>query len=337
MKRLNQLSNHLPPQKQKDAATAIALNENGIPPFDALPLGENDPRFSAWGLYGDGDELGTLNRLTDARVAAAAQSEIKTGARISLNWSLKAQSSPFFSRPPFRHRVLQIPQGSGFGNDEIWTFNTQSSSQWDGLRHFGYQKEQKFYNGVTMNDVHAEGSTINGIQAWEKHGVVGRGILVDYHTWRLENNILYDPFARDPIPVADLKACLKTQGTEVKFGDILLTRTGFTATHAAKSPSELERFRAASPQVFGGVAQSEEALRWIWENFSAVAGDQPAFECWPRRDPAYWLHEALLSGWGMPIGELFDLEALADKCRRENRWSFFFVSEPCNVPGGVAR
>lgn len=49
------------------------------------------------------------------------------------------------------------------------------------------------------------------------------------------------------------------------------------------------------------------------------------------------LHEVLLSGWGMPIGELFDLEELASHCKRLNRWSFFVTSEVCNVPGGVAR
>lgn len=43
------------------------------------------------------------------------------------------------------------------------------SSQWDGLRHFGYQKEAKFYNGVTLDDIHAKDScgkkaTVNGIQ-----------------------------------------------------------------------------------------------------------------------------------------------------------------------------
>lgn len=43
------------------------------------------------------------------------------------------------------------------------------SSQWDGLRHFAYQKEKKFYNGVTMEDIHGTGSngdktTVNGIQ-----------------------------------------------------------------------------------------------------------------------------------------------------------------------------
>lgn len=60
---------------------APKLNENGIPSFDDLPLREGDPHHSAWGLYGDNDELGTLNRLTDERVAAAAKNEIHKGIR----------------------------------------------------------------------------------------------------------------------------------------------------------------------------------------------------------------------------------------------------------------
>ena len=59
----------------------INLNENGIPDFDDLPLRAGDPMRAAWGLYGQNDELGTPNRLTDERVAAAAKNEIRTGAR----------------------------------------------------------------------------------------------------------------------------------------------------------------------------------------------------------------------------------------------------------------
>jgi hypothetical protein len=34
----------------------------------------------------------------------------------------------------------------------------------DGLRHYGYQKEAKFYNGVTLEDIHGPNATnINGI------------------------------------------------------------------------------------------------------------------------------------------------------------------------------
>lgn len=60
---------------------APKLNENGIPSFDDLPLREGDPHHSAWGLYGDHDEKGTLNRLTNERVVAAAKNEIQKGIR----------------------------------------------------------------------------------------------------------------------------------------------------------------------------------------------------------------------------------------------------------------
>lgn len=77
--------------------------------------------------------------------------------------------------------------------------------------------------------------------------------------------------------------------------------------------------------------------RWIWDNFAAVAGDQPSFEAWPPpKEGGLTLHEVLLAGYGCPIGELFWLEKLAETCRREGRWSFFVCSEPCNVTGGVA-
>lgn len=120
------------------------LNSNGIPPFSALPLGKKDPFFSAWGLYGPGDELGALNRLTPARVLAAASSEIRSGVRISTDAPLtvhtKSQKA-YFGRAIFHQELLH--KAPKIVNDDIWTFNTQVSSQWDGLRHYGYQKEER--------------------------------------------------------------------------------------------------------------------------------------------------------------------------------------------------
>ncbi len=60
------------------------MNEKTIPSFQDLPLQKGDPPHSAWGLYGKNDELGTLNRLTDERVVAAARSEIQSGVRLVL-------------------------------------------------------------------------------------------------------------------------------------------------------------------------------------------------------------------------------------------------------------
>ena len=108
------------------------------------------------------------------------------------------------------------------------------------------------------------------------------------------------------------------------------------ATFNETPKAKIEKLAAVVPPLLSGVEQSEEILEWIWNHFSAVAGDQPSFECWPTQKD-WLLHEILLSGWGCPIGELFDLEKLAEHCKIPSRWSFFVSSEVCNVPGGVAR
>ena len=85
------------------------------------------------------------------------------------------------------------------------------------------------------------------------------------------------------------------------------------------------------------VEATEEVLRWLWnEGFAAVAGDSVAWEVFPPSKPEPILHEYLLAGWGMPIGEMFDLEGLSEMCREEKRWTFFVTSAPFNMPGGVS-
>lgn len=44
----------------------------------------------------------------------------------------------------------------------------------------------------------------------------------------------------------------------------------------------------------------------------------------------------MLAGWGTPLGELFDLDVLADLCAKNGCWSFFFTSSPLNYEGAVA-
>lgn len=78
-----------------------------------------------------------------------------------------------------------------------------------------------------------------------------------------------------------------------------------------------------------------EVLAFLWDSqIAAVAGDCPGFEAWPPTEQA--MHQILLSGFGMPIGELFDLEDLAKECEKQQRWAFFFTSQVLNVNGGVA-
>ncbi len=55
---------------------------------------------------------------------------------------------------------------------------------------------------------------------------------------------------------------------------------------------------------------------------------------WPKEDLAN--HEVFLAGWGMPIGELFDLRELSQKCHELQQWTFFLTSMVLNVHAGIA-
>lgn len=169
--------------------------------------------------------------------------------------------------------------------------------------------------------------------AWvEKGGIVGRGVLLDYASWAESKGITVDHFSPYSIPVDTLQEIAISQGTELRRGDILFIRSGWTKAFTQLSEEQMTTLanHAATPAL--GVASSEKTLRWIWDTgFAAVAGDMPSMEAWPCQDTKFWLHEWLLAGWGMPIGELFDLEKLSEECRDRGRWSFFFSSMPLRV------
>ena len=129
-------------------------------------------------------------------------------------------------------------------------------------------------------------------------------------------------------------------------GDILFVRSGFTAAFDALSASSQYELAERPTHDFAGLEATTAVLEWLWHSkFAAVAGDMPAFERSPPgggKSGAYMteevdlegvgsLHEVLLGGWGCLIGEQFDLEGLAEECKRNKRWSFFTSSVPLKV------
>lgn len=178
--------------------------------------------------------------------------------------------------------------------------------------------------------------------AWaESGGIVGRGILLDYTYWASQNGISQDPLTSTTIPLSHLQQLINENKISFRPGDILFLRTGFTAAYDALSAAEQENLPKRPTADFIGIESTEDTLKFLWNNqFAAVAGDCPSFESslvhGPDKDATWCLHEWLLAGWGMPIGEMFDLESLSKMCRSKGRWSFFLCSVPLKVPGGVA-
>ncbi|KAI9700720.1 MAG: hypothetical protein M1836_002089 [Candelina mexicana] len=119
----------------------------------------------------------------------------------------------------------------------------------DGLRHFAYQKDKVLYDGVTMEDIHTDKSVVTGIQ--------------DFHTWRLANGLEYEPFETGSIPLKYLKATAEAQGTEIKFADILIVRSGYMVAYNMLATSEIQSYARVNPPNLSGVQQSEDLLQWI--------------------------------------------------------------------------
>jgi Putative cyclase len=165
-------------------------------------------------------------------------------------------------------------------------------------------------------------------------------VLLDFRSWAEKNGISYDSFSTYRITLEQLLKCAADQGTEFKVGDILLIRSGWVEDYHRRSEEEKLALGGREDRSFAGVENSIEMTKWHWNmGFAAVAGDGSAYEAWPpsRTDPLkHALHEIFLAGWGMPIGELWNLEELAVACKRRKKWSFFLTSQPLDVPGGVA-
>lgn len=173
--------------------------------------------------------------------------------------------------------------------------------------------------------------------AWvENGGIVGRGVLLDYADWASRNNIKIEAMSSMAIPLSHLQQLVQEQNISFLPGDILFIRSGFTAAYDDLSLAQQKSLAERSSSDFIGLEASKKVLEWLWENqFAAVAGDAPSFErapiAGPHADLDVMLHQWLLGGWGMPIGELFDLEELAKHCRETGRKSFFLSSVPLKV------
>ena len=267
-------------------------------------------------------------------------------------------------RKPCSHRINVKP----LSNDDELDINTQSSSHWDGLRHVGYRKGRLFYNGATQEDISGPNANERcGVQSrynrfpppvlrskrtdlqhgWAtdlaRKSIVGRGVLLDYRSWATEHGINYSAFESHRITLDDLMKCAEAQGTEFRQGDILLIRSGWTEDYNQRSDAEKSALANRASRMFVGVENSLAMAEWHWKTgFAAVAGDTNAYEVWPPAQSVdgsilpYSLHEVFLAGWGMPIGEVWNLEDLSAECKRLRKWTFLLVSQPLNIPGGVA-
>ena len=169
-------------------------------------------------------------------------------------------------------------------------------------------------------------------------GIAGRAVFADWYAWALNHGKQVDATSSYAVPFSEILEALESQGFDrngFRRGDILIIRFGYLRQYADMDENKRqkldEHYKTHKPDNIG-VEPSEELLKFLWNSqIAAVAGDTRSFEVWPCTKSEWHLHEWLLAGWGMPIGELFDLEELSEICASTGRSTFFLASAPMNV------
>jgi len=303
-----------------------------LPTFDQLPVVEGAPPQSGWWLFGKDDQVGLFNLQTPERIAAAAKL-VRFGAMFPLNWELELPSPPLYGRGAIRQTVFHNPGGH---DDVLDNFFPQASSQWDSLVHVGHPRHG-FYNGVTAAEVTGQPGTRGGIEHWARRGIAGRGVLLDVARFYEKQGRPIDAGQAVRIPPEDLEACRKAEGIEIRTGDVLLVRTGWIAWYLKQDAFTRRAISSPANLTAAGLAAGEEMARYLWDLHVVAAGsDCPALEAWPpTATTGGFLHHYLIGLFGMAIGELWNLDPLADHCATDGCYEFFFTSAPLNKLGGI--
>jgi kynurenine formamidase len=289
-------------------------------------------RVTNWGRWGPDDELGTLNLVTPDRRAAAAAC-VRSGEIVSLALPLNSEwpQGEGSGRLNCQHLMVStgtdaLAEGDETGwADDVITMSVHAHTHWDALSHVFHRG--RMYNDRSAAEVSASGAAANDVRPLAAR-LAARGVLVDLSPG--------EALPTDhEVTVAELEAALERQGIELESGDVLLVRTGRLGQVRARGNwREFTESTQGLPEEPGIGAAT---LPWLRQQaVAAVACDNWAVEVLrgaaTRRLP---VHELALVYMGMPLGEMFDLDHLATRCRKDDRWDFLLTAAPLPIVGGV--
>jgi kynurenine formamidase len=297
-------------------------------------------RVRNWGRWGDDDQIGTLNFLTDDVVRSAADC-IRSGRRFSLAYPLQLNGLQTGAIPgrvnPLRTMVAINACFTGdpttfCTSDDVVTMGLQAATHWDGLCHASYNG--KIYGGRDASTITEWGASQCGIE--QIRSITGRGVLLDVA--RAKGLDELEPAYA--IGAGDLSEAAEQQGVEIRPGDIVLVRTGKMAR--AKDGDLAGYLGEIDPSTHLPLAPGIGLTSALWfheHDIAATATDTITFEVFPW-DPAVPgammpMHCIHLVDMGLTQGQNWDLEELAADCAADGQYDFFLEASPQPFVGGV--
>ena len=277
--------------------------------------------------WGADDQLGALNRLTPAKVLAAA-SLIQEGKIYDMGRVFEEDMPLFSLTPQHRKYSLIIPGATSWGpmgenrlawnEDYISGHITQDGTQFDSLSHMatvtgkpGDLNEVRYYNGHSHADI-GTGRGFSKLGVEHVTPIFTRGVLIDVAG--LKGRMLE---CTEEVTLADLKAALKEQelGEDtVQPGDALFYHTGWGTLWKTDN----QKFNSCTPGL------TDKAGDWVVDKKVLLVGtDNWGVESLPGPDPTQFAlnHQKFLVENGIYIMENIDFSALL----QDQVYEFAFV------------
>lgn len=296
-----------------------------------------------WGwIWGENDERGALNSLTDHSRLAALQT-VKTGKAYDLGVQYSRRSFKWPGHSPGEIMTYRSPEGVKRQKDHPFTFadvnpsgqgwhscalfiNDNVGTQIDGLGHVTVGDDNHWYNGFKEADW---GGNF-GVRKCSAAGIppiVARGVLLDMAAARGVKS-LPPHYAITP---GDVDTACAKQKVDLRPGDVVLFRTGamqFWGEDGADVDA-LKEFDTAGINL-------ATAKYLIEQKGSLLIGsDTSGLEVSPApegSDSFIPVHKYLLIEQGVHIGEFHDLEELA----RDKVYEFCYVAMTNKIAGSTA-
>lgn len=298
-----------------------------------------------WGwVWGEDDEVGAFNEMTSESVLKAVQL-VKKGEvrdlgivydRTSFKWPGHSPGEIITFRSPEgvrRQKDLDftLPEN---GNTSLTTWHSSAlfindnvATQIDGLAHIAVGEDNHWYNGFTEEEWGGNWG-MRKADATTIPPVVARGVMIDVAGYKGVDALP----SRYIITVDDLKGALKKQNTMLKFGDVVLIRTGTLRywDETGSNHDKLAEHDSAGIQL--------PAAKWLVEEHGAImvgsdtSGlemNQPAPEGSGSFVP---VHVYLLVEQGVHIAEFHYLEDLT----AEQVYEFLYIGVTNNIKGTTA-
>ncbi|MFI6691186.1 cyclase family protein [Streptomyces sp. NPDC050433] len=296
-------------------------------PPTAVEYASYPERFGNWGRWGEADELGTLNHITE-KVRRTAAGLVREGRAVSMARPVQTRPGP--ANPWPAQHLVGMPHARGAGDFLGMFLHSFVDTHIDGLAHIA-GPDGRTWNGKRLgpNGMPIEHS--GTIDHW-RDGIVTRGVLYDVPRHRGTDFVA----AGEPVHGWELADIAAAQGVEPRSGDAVIIRSGLDAfLAAADGPTAFASVAGVHASALEFLYDTEAALL-IWDFQDAPTEDQGLPN--PHESPipiALHLHAIALPYMGLPLIDNADLGGIASACGELGRWEFQVVVAPLVITGAT--